>query len=107
MSEENNDDIWADDDSEGEPEEGHWENNDPFFSEEPSQSFWIDQEENMHELQYGDPTNEDAEYRQGFDSFEEAKSYINEILTGADQYFDIFYEEESETYEVYYMGGSE
>lgn len=106
MSEEDDGDIWGDDYTEGRSEEDDWERNDPFF-DEPSSSIWEDSEGATHELHYGEPEIEDAEYRQGFDSFDEARDYINEILTGADQYFDIYYDADDGSYEVYYMGGSE
>lgn len=106
MTEENDDDIWADNDAEAESEEDSWISNDPFFGGEGG-STWEDSQGVMHEVRYDEPDDDQMERRVGFDTFEEARDYIDEILTTADQYFDIFFDNEMETYEVYYMGGSE
>lgn len=106
MTEDNDDGIWMDDESEAEPEESNWSRDDSFF-DTVSQDGWEDGAGGWHELQYGEPEAEEAEYRTGFDTFEEAEAYIDEILTGADIYFDIFWDDETGQYEVYYMGGSD
>lgn len=100
------DTTWADEETEAGTEEEEWERNDPFFDETIGNS-WTDQEGGFHELHYGEPDIDESEYRQSFDTFDEATQYINEILTGADQFFDVYYDDEGKVYEVYYMGGSE
>lgn len=101
MSEDNGD-IWADDDTEGDSEEEGAFN----FFDEPGGDTWEDSTGGFHELNYGEPELEGAEYRAHFDTFEESEVYINRILTGADQFFDIFYDAEENMFEIWYMGGS-
>lgn len=106
MTEENDDDIWADEgiDAEVPQEEEGWAQNDRFFDDYLDGNTWTDSAGNEHELFTGDMET-DAEIRQTFDTFQEAADYINEILTGADQFFEIVYDDDG--YEVWYMGGSE
>lgn len=100
------DDIFGDEEIEGpDSEEYGWSSNDNFFSE--YFNGWEDSQGNYHDILTSEPDDLDAELRVSFDTEQEAVDYINQILTGADQFFDIFYDADAEQYEVYYMGGSE
>ncbi len=106
MSEfQNLDNEWEDfDDTEGD-EDVYGEGD---LSEEyEGESFdeWYDSQGNPHEIHYEEMDNADAEYRQVFQTYEEASNYVYGILYGADQYFDIYYTEYG--YEIFYMGGSD
>lgn len=103
---EENDDIWADDESEAESEESGWMPDDPAFDYGGTFQ-WEDSQGAYHEVHYEPIEEGDAERRAGFDTFDEARDYINEILTGADQYFDVYWDEDEGVYAVWYMGGSE
>jgi hypothetical protein len=98
------DEIWADDESTAGIDEDAWQRNDPFFDEPEPGASWNDNEGNLHELQTGE-TGEGYESRGVFGTFDEAVNYITGIFTGADQYFDIY--SEVTGYEVFYIGGSD
>lgn len=103
-AQDNEDNIWADEDIEASKEEDDWTNDDQFFAGSDDPFTWEDNEGNLHEIQTGEVFDE-MELRQTFETAEEAADYIEEILTSADQYFEIY--EDEEGYHVYYMGGSE
>lgn len=109
MEEYEDDDIYGDEEIEGEPEPGReedeWIENDPFF-DDGSGFTWEDNSGNLHELYTGDLP-EEAELRASeFSTPEEAEAYIDKILTDVDQFFEIVYDEDK-GYSVYYLGGSE
>lgn len=107
MTEETWDDL-PEDDEEDEPyaEEGinAWSDSD--LTEEENYGAWLDSQDVLHEIQYGDYDPDTTETRgEPFETYDEAKAYIYEILYGADQYFEIYYTEDG--YEVVYMGGTD
>lgn len=94
------DEIEADEPIEAVSEDGTFS-----FDDEYNGDPWEDSQGDLHELYQGWPELEGVEERTHFDTYEEAVNYINEILTTADQYFEVY--EYDDEYYVFYMGGSE